>query len=69
MPSSVPRKPSTAVAARRAIRLYGEPVPAVPGARAEIPGQMDLFSELDEAERIATEEESDNGNEGDGDAQ
>jgi hypothetical protein len=37
--------------------------------RAEIPGQMDLFSELDEAERVATEEESDNGNEGDGDAQ
>jgi len=36
---------------------------------AEIPGQMDLFSELDEAERVATEEESDNGNEGDGDAQ
>jgi hypothetical protein len=35
----------------------------------EIPGQMDLFSELDEAERIATEEESDNGIEGDGDAQ
>jgi hypothetical protein len=37
--------------------------------RAEIPGQMDLFSELDEAERVATEEESDNGNEGDGDAE
>jgi hypothetical protein len=40
--------------------------------RAEIPGQMDLldlFTELDEAERVATEEESDNGNEGDGDAQ
>ena len=37
--------------------------------RTEIPGQMDLFSELDEAERVATEEESDNGNEGDGDAQ
>jgi len=37
--------------------------------RAEIPGQMDLFSELDEAERVATEEESDNGSEGDGDAQ
>lgn len=36
--------------------------------RAEVPGQMDLFSELDEAERVATEEESDNGNEGDGDA-
>jgi hypothetical protein len=31
--------------------------------RPEIPGQMDLFSELDEAERIATEEESDNGTE------
>jgi hypothetical protein len=30
---------------------------------------MDLFSELDEAERVATEEERDNGNEGDGDAQ
>jgi hypothetical protein len=28
--------------------------------RAEIPGQIDLFSELDEAERVATEEESDN---------
>ena len=40
-----------------------------PRQRAEIPGQMDLFSELDEAERVATEEESDNGNEGDGDAQ
>ena len=43
-----------------------------PRHRAEIPGQMDLldlFSELDEAERVATEEESDNGNEGDGDAQ
>jgi hypothetical protein len=43
-----------------------------PRRRAEIPGQMDLldlFSELDEAERVATEEESDNGNEGDGDAQ
>jgi hypothetical protein len=38
-------------------------------SRAEIPGQMDLFSELDEAELVATEEESDNGNEGDGDAQ
>jgi hypothetical protein len=37
--------------------------------RAEIPGQMDLFFELDEAERVATEEESDNGSEGDGDAQ
>lgn len=36
--------------------------------RAEIPGQRDLFSELDEAERIATEEESDNGAEGGGDA-
>jgi hypothetical protein len=43
-----------------------------PQRRTEIPGQMDLldlFSELDEAERVATEEESDNGNEGDGDAQ
>jgi hypothetical protein len=30
---------------------------------------MDLFFELDEAERVATEEESDNGSEGDGDAQ
>jgi hypothetical protein len=40
-----------------------------PRPRAEVPGQMDLFSELDEAERVATEEESDNGNEGDGDAQ
>lgn len=40
-----------------------------PRRRPEIPGQMDLFSELDEAERVATEEESDNGNEGDGDAQ
>jgi len=30
---------------------------------------LDLFSELDEAERVAIEEESDNGNEGDGDAQ
>jgi hypothetical protein len=28
--------------------------------RAEIPGQIDLFSELDEAERVATAEESDN---------
>jgi hypothetical protein len=28
--------------------------------RAEIPGQTDLFSELDEAERVATEEESNN---------
>lgn len=37
--------------------------------RAEIPGQMDLFSELDEAERVATEEESDNGTEGGGDAE
>lgn len=36
--------------------------------RAEIPGQLDLFSELDEAERVATEEESDNGSEGNGDA-
>jgi len=35
--------------------------------RAEIPGQMDLFSELDEAERIATEEERDNGTERSGD--
>lgn len=35
--------------------------------RPEIPGQMDLFSELDEAERVATEEESDNGSEGGGD--
>jgi hypothetical protein len=40
-----------------------------PRPRAEILGQMDLFSELDEAERVATEEESDNGKEGDGDAQ
>ena len=40
-----------------------------PRRRAEVPGQMDLFSELDEAELVATEEESDNGNEGDGDAQ
>jgi hypothetical protein len=40
-----------------------------PRRRAEIPGQMDLFFELDEAERVATEEESDNGSEGDGDAQ
>ena len=40
-----------------------------PRRRAEIPGQMNLFSELDEAERVATEEESDNGNEGGGDAQ
>jgi NADPH2:quinone reductase len=37
--------------------------------RAEIPGQIDLFSELDEAERVATEEESDNSGEGDGDAE
>jgi hypothetical protein len=29
-----------------------------------VPGQMNLFSELDEAERVATEEESDNGNVG-----
>jgi hypothetical protein len=36
--------------------------------RPEIPGQIDLFSELDEAERAATEEESDNGNEDGGDA-
>lgn len=36
--------------------------------RAEIPGQIDLFSELDEAERVATEEESDNDLEGGGDA-
>ena len=36
--------------------------------RTEIPGQVDLFSELDEAERVATEEESDNSSEGDGDA-
>lgn len=36
--------------------------------RAEIPGQIDLFAELDEAERIATEEESDNNVEGGGDA-
>jgi len=34
----------------------------------EIPGQIDLFSELDEAERVATEEESDNSAEGGGDA-
>jgi hypothetical protein len=34
---------------------------------AEVPGQIDLFSELDEAERIATEEESDNVSEGGGD--
>jgi len=40
-----------------------------PRRQAEIPGQIDLFSEFDEAERVATEEESDNGNEGDGDAQ
>jgi hypothetical protein len=43
-----------------------------PQRLTEIPGQMDLldlFSELDEAERVATEEESDNGNEGGGDAQ
>jgi hypothetical protein len=31
--------------------------------------QMDLFFEFDEAERAVAEEESDNGNEGDGDAQ
>jgi hypothetical protein len=37
--------------------------------RAEIPGQMDLFSELDETERVATEEESGNENDGDGNAQ
>ena len=37
--------------------------------RAEIPGQIDLFSELDEAERVATEEESDNSDEGGGDAE
>jgi len=36
--------------------------------RTEIPGQIDLFSELDEAERVATEEESDNGVGGDDDA-
>ncbi len=36
--------------------------------RAEIPGQIDLFSELDEAERVTTEEESDNSPEGGGDA-
>jgi hypothetical protein len=36
--------------------------------RTEIPGQIDLFSELDEAERVATEEESDNSPEGGGDA-
>lgn len=36
--------------------------------RTEIPGQIDLFSELDDAERIATEEESDNSEEGGGDA-
>ena len=40
-----------------------------PRRRGEITGQMDLFSEFDEAERVATEDESDNGNEGDGDAQ
>jgi len=49
------------------------PHPGVPGSvgkpcqpptrQAEIPGQIDLFSEFDEAERVATEEESDNGNE------
>lgn len=37
--------------------------------RAEIPGQIDLFSELDEAERVATEEESDNSGEGGGGAE
>lgn len=37
--------------------------------RPEISGQMDLFSELDEAERVATEEESENGTEGGGDAE
>jgi hypothetical protein len=36
--------------------------------RPEIPGQIDLFSEIDEAERAATEEESDNGSEDGGDA-
>lgn len=36
--------------------------------RAEIHGQIDLFSELDEAERVATEEESDNVSEDGGDA-
>ena len=40
-----------------------------PRRRAEIPGQIDLFSELDEAERAATEEESDNSGEGGGDAE
>jgi hypothetical protein len=37
--------------------------------RAEIPGQIDLFSELDEAERAAAEEQSDNGPDGGTDAQ
>jgi hypothetical protein len=36
--------------------------------RAEIPGQLDLFSELDEAERVATEEEGDNDSVDNGDA-
>ena len=40
-----------------------------PRRRTEIPGQIDLFSELDEAELVATEEEGDNGTEGDGDVQ
>jgi hypothetical protein len=37
--------------------------------RPQMPGQMDLFSELDEAERVATEEERENDPEGDGDAE
>lgn len=43
----------------------GQPPPA-PGRDSRPDGP---FSELDEAERVATEEESDNGNEGGGDAQ
>lgn len=35
---------------------------------AEIPGQIDLFSELDDAERVATEEEGDNITESNDDA-
>ncbi len=37
-----------------------------PRRPSEVPGQIDLFSELDEAERVATEEESDNSTEGHG---
>src|SRR5690348_13391025 len=37
--SSVPPKPSTAAAAHRATRLYGEAGPAAPGAGARLPAR------------------------------